>query len=135
MKADRHEVYPNLFVGSALVTLPVGFDVIVFSAVEHQEPWKSRNQLLVYVPLDDAQPSKADEAQVIRVATYLAGALREGRRVLVTCSMGRNRSCWIAGMTMRLMRVPFRRVVSQIRTARGPEALSNRWFLASLEGI
>jgi protein-tyrosine phosphatase len=135
MKADWSEVHPGLFAGSALVVLPSRFDVVVFAAAEHQEPYDSRGQLLVYLPLDDVKPSREDEVQVIRVATYLAAALRAGQTVLVTCNQGRNRSCWIAGATMRMLGVPYRQVVARIRRLRGPDALSNRWFLASLEEI
>ena len=135
MKQDREEVYPNLFVGSAPLSIPDDFDVVVLAAVEHQTTFDAKHQLLIYLPLDDVKPSRSDEAQVIRVATYLADALRQRARVLVTCNQGLNRSCWVAGATMRLLGVPYRSIVSRIRAARGPDALSNRWFLASLEAI
>jgi hypothetical protein len=135
--ADYRQVYPNLFVGSAPIVLPLGFDVVVFAASEHQPEWGGgTGQTIVMLPLDDVKPSRGAVAQVIRVATYLADVIgRSDRRVLVTCHQGLNRSAWVAGMTMRLLGVSFRSVVRRIRAARGPDALSNRWFLASLEEV
>jgi protein-tyrosine phosphatase len=133
--ADRTEVYPNLFIGSAPMVLPKGFDMIVFTALEYQPRFPETGQNLVYVGLDDAKPTLTERAWALRTAVVVADALERGKKVLVTCFAGRNRSAWVAAMAMRIMGMSARTVVSRIRSLRGDSALSNRHFVETLEAI
>jgi len=112
-----------------------GFNVLVLCAQEIQP--RSPNfpgVLVVHAPIDDARPS-AEEQQTIRnAATIVAGYLKEGRRVLVTCAQGRNRSAVVAAMALKMItRAPCQDVVKVIkhyreRDARGP-VLCNQHFV------
>lgn len=130
---DRTQVYPNLFIGSAPLTLPDGFDLIVFTAMEYQPRFPETGQNLIYVALPDAKPTLTERAWALRTAVVVADAIEKGKRVLVTCFAGRNRSAWIAAMAMRIMGLSARTVVSRIRAARGENALSNKHFVETLE--
>lgn len=133
--ADRTEVYPNLFIGSAPMVLPKGFDMVVFTAVEYQPRFPETGQNLVYVGLDDAKPTLTERAYALRTAVMVADALAKGKKVLITCFAGRNRSAWVAAMAMRIMGMSARTVISRIRATRGEGALSNRHFVETLEAI
>jgi protein-tyrosine phosphatase len=84
------------------------FDVVVFCAEELQPRLHAlpRTKKAVYVPLDDNpyQPvSAADAKRVREIGAVLAKDILAGRRVLVTCAMGANRSGLVTGMTLRAL--------------------------------
>ena len=63
------------------------------------------------------------------LAEEIADLIRQGRRVVITCSTGLNRSALVAARTLiSLGRAPAD-AIDLVRHARGPRALSNRAFV------
>ena len=131
---SQNEVAPNLFVGSKP---PPGrhacVDAIVLAAMEHQP---TADQFpgaeVLYAPLDD-DPSRPMREDEIAIATKAAGRvarrLRGGRRVLVTCAAGLNRSAIIAALAMHdVFGMTADEIIARLRRARGSWALSNPNF-------
>lgn len=133
--ADRNEIYPNLFVGSAPLALPDDFDVVVLSAAEYQPKFPKTKQIVVYVPLEDTAPTQTQKAWALRAALIVYDALQQKKKVLVTCHQGLNRSSWIAALALRMMGIRARTAVRLVREARGDLALSNEWFVQTLEAM
>jgi protein-tyrosine phosphatase len=113
------------------VRLP--FDVVVLSAVEHQDV-DLPGYDVVRVPLDDSgpPPSPADRALIRATAKQIAAHVRAGRRVLVTCHQGRNRSGVLAGLALVELGLPRDRAVGRIRRYRN--GLTNPYFRAMVDG-
>lgn len=110
---------------------PVGvrlpFDVIVLSAWEYQPEMPGFEVL--HVPLDDdpATPvSEEDRTRIQATARRVARRIRAGRRVLVTCHQGRNRSGVIAGLALVALGVPGAEAANRIRHLRN--GLTNPHF-------
>jgi len=138
---SQSEVIPGLFVGSKP---PPGrhacVDVIVLTAVEHQPP---ANQFpgaeVIHAPIDDApnRPMREDEiVTATKAAGRVARRLRAGRRVLVTCAMGLNRSALVAALAMHeIYGMSADEIIARIRRARGSWALSNPNFERLLRAV
>ena len=79
----------------------VPFDVIVLAAMEFQDVDLPGYEV-IRVPLDDSGPPPSLEEQAIirQTASRIARRVRAGKRVLVTCHQGRNRSGVIAGLAL-----------------------------------
>lgn len=83
------------------------FDVIVLSADEFQ-PHKSlicalaAAPQIIYAPLDDAQLTESEIRIATAAAENVANAYAEGKKILVTCFQGRNRSGLITALAMHL---------------------------------
>lgn len=131
---DFSEVAPKLHVGSKPPPgRHDGIDVIVLAAMEYQP----RAELfpgteMLHAPIDDdpRRPMREDEiAAATQTASRVARRLRAGRRVLVTCAMGLNRSALIAALAMQeVYGMGPDEIVARIRRARGAWALSNPNF-------
>lgn len=82
------------------------------------------------VPLGDVNEpmTPADFARILAVSKKVANRLDEGKRVVVTCLAGLNRSCLIAGMAMRTIGMGGDDVVRNLRAARGDKGLCNESF-------
>ena len=113
---------------------PVGvrlpFDVIVLAAWEYQPEMPGFEVL--HVPLDDAAPTASDRTRIRATARAVARYVRAGRRVLVTCHQGRNRSGVIAGLALVKLGMPRNQAVRLIRTLRN--GLTNPHFCAMVNG-
>lgn len=126
-------VAPGLYVGSKPAHGRHPFDVIVLAAEEYQ-PHATRfpGVEVIHVPLDDApwRDMRADEiAGALAAGKAVAQHLRAGKRVLVTCAMGLNRSSLVAAIAMHeVYGMSADEIVSRIRRARGEWALSNPNF-------
>jgi protein-tyrosine phosphatase len=108
------------------------FDVIVLSAMEYQPNLPGYE--VMHVPLDDGPPPSMETRQRIRAAArQIAEHVRAGRRVLVTCWQGRNRSGVLAGLALVELGLPRQRAVRRIRDYRN--GLTNRYFRAMVEGM
>jgi protein-tyrosine phosphatase len=130
----KSQVAPGLFVGSRP---PPGrhedIDAIVLAAQEYQLPAAQfPGTEVLHVPLDDdpTRPLREDEiVAALRGADRVARRLRAGRRVLVSCAMGLNRSALVAGLAMHAVyQMKPDEIVDRIRRARGKWALSNPNF-------
>lgn len=114
------------------------FDVVVFCAKELQ-PRNVRHQshqTAVFVPMDDDpyQPIDSKSGQVLHtVAKKLAAYVQSGKRVLITCAAGMNRSGLVTGLTLIYLGWSGPDAVRTIRSKRrrddqGTEALFNPIF-------
>jgi hypothetical protein len=136
---DAHNVLKGLWVGSKPPVdrrLPM-FSMIVLAAKEVQpdrHPWDAR---VVRARLDDAEPTQREITEAVLAAREVADELRRGGRVLVTCHAGLNRSAWVAAMAMLIVKPKATpsAVIGRIRQRRGPDALSNPHFVASLRRL
>lgn len=128
------EVARGLFVGSKPPPgLHAGVDVIVLAAKEYQPAVDLfPGTEVLHAPLDDdpTRPMREDEIAIaVKAAARVSRRLRAGRRVLVTCAMGLNRSALIAAIAMHdVFGMSADEIVARLRRARGSWALSNPNF-------
>ncbi len=131
------QIIGNLWVGSAP---PIGldlskkFDCLVLAAFEYQPKNVFPNVEVIYAPIDDNIPTIDELGIVIRTAGRIITRLRNGKRVLVTCRMGLNRSAIMAAVAMCMGQhnlTPLQ-AVKLMRQARGPLALCNKHFVQFL---
>jgi len=115
----------------AYVRLP--FDVIVLAAMEFQDVPLPGYEV-IRVPLDDSgpPPSQSDRALIRATAARVARRVRAGKRVLVTCHQGRNRSGVLTGLALVDLGVPRELAIRRIREAR--DGLTNLYFRAMVGG-
>ena len=132
-QVEASEVVPGLYIGSKPPHGRHAVDVIVLAAEEYQ-PHASRfpGAQVIHVPLDDAplRQMRSDEIEsAVSVGKAVAAHLRAGRRVLVTCAMGLNRSSLVAAIAMHTVYgMSADEIITRIRHARGAWALSNPNF-------
>jgi hypothetical protein len=118
------------------------FDVVVLTAYEYQPKAGEYGRAhVVHVPLDDMPgkspstgkpPSQYEKALASEAGRAVAGWVRRGKRVLVTCWQGRNRSGWVTGLALIELGVPVQKAIDTIREARGEDALENPHFVDAL---
>jgi protein-tyrosine phosphatase len=131
---SQSEIIPGLFVGSKPSPgRHEGVDVIVLAAVEYQPPAELfPGTEVIYAPLDDEPGRLLREDEIVtatKAASRVARRLRAGRRVLVSCMMGLNRSSLIAALAMHeVYGMGDDEIIARIRRARGAWALSNPSF-------
>lgn len=132
--AGYGHVTPLLAIGSAPPAgVPLKFDMLVLTAQEYQPDANSFPGVqLVYAPLDD-DDIPARDIERARVAGRIASnAVRQGKRVLVTCYMGRNRSGLVTAFALKDLGFSSRDAIHKVKAARGPNALSNPYFVRAL---
>ena len=131
---DADEVATRLFVGSKP---PPGahpqYDAIVLAAIEYQPPANLfPGTEVIHAPFDDAPGRLMSHDEIVtatKAAARVARRLRAGRRVLVTCAMGLNRSGLIAALAMHdVYGMSADEIIKRLRRARGAWALSNPNF-------
>lgn len=112
------------------VELP--FDVIVLAAREYQPDLPGYEVLRV--PLDDSgpPPTPIERWLIHEGACKIARRLRAGKRVLVTCMQGRNRSGVLTGKALVELGLPGDRAARRIRRVRN--GLTNPYFLEMVIG-
>lgn len=145
MKAlDFQWIAPNLAQGSFPSNDPSllwsHFDVVVYMAMPEEggqpDVLTMPGKKVLRAPIDDrgAPISETEERRVRRVLPEVVSAVRSGKRVLVSCMHGRNRSGLVVGLAMRHLypSMEAQKVVQHIRERRkalsGP-ALTNRRFV------
>jgi protein-tyrosine phosphatase len=131
---SQNEVAPGLFVGSKPAPGRHScVDAIVLAAEEYQfSADMFPGAEILHAPLDDdpSRPMRADEIGIAaRAGARVARRLRAGKRVLVTCAMGLNRSGLIAAIAMQdVWGMGADEIIGRLRRARGKWALSNPNF-------
>ena len=140
MLIDASRIEGELFLGGKPPTgshlCEAGFDVVVLAAEEYQPPdWKFPGVVVVRVPMRDV-PVRLGRKQVRdvqAVADLVNHYLSKGRRVLVTCKAGLNRSALVAAATLleRPGATPLA-VIQRIRKQRNPVALNNPAFIHAI---
>lgn len=66
-------------------------------------------------------------------ARTVAERVKGGKRVLVHCAAGLNRSGVVSARALMFLGVPVTEALARVRAARGPFALSNRAFVEWLQ--
>jgi protein-tyrosine phosphatase len=133
---------PRLYQGSAPPTGKVlralGWDVIVLCAEEYQPAGKEFPGLtVIHAPNDDADRAPtAREWEIARSAAALSAIyVRDGKRVLVTCMAGRNRSGLVSALALRyLTGASGAECARRVQLAR-ENALSNPHFVRALSDL
>jgi hypothetical protein len=113
-----------------------GFDTLVLAAKELQGPdGYFQGVSVIKCPLSDAEPMKDGELSIsISCAHDVARMVAQGRKVLVTCAMGRNRSALICGLVLQMITtMSGPAAVSRIKSSR-PTSLGNRSFEQAILG-
>lgn len=147
--ADRQKVSEGLYIGSA-PEIGSDFDranlqVLVLCADEYQPSgteFRGR-PFTMHVPLDDSgpPPTLEDLERAHSAARVLAGQLLLGKRALVTCRMGVNRSGLVTALAHRLRHRTTgheaRVLVQKKRTDLPPgfKALQNQYFADHLDSL
>lgn len=128
-----------LAVGSAPpegIRLRPAFDTLILCAKEYQpsDAWFPDMRVL-RVALDDSgpPPTEAEVQAAITAGHEVARQLRCGKKLLITCYMGRNRSALVAGIALLELGLSARAAIVNIKQARGRRALSNEHFVALLK--
>lgn len=114
---------------------PRQFPLLVLCAKEYQPRGQFPGVTVIHVPLDDSGvPMLPEEKHAAIVAARIVWReLAAGRRVLVTCAAGLNRSGLVSALSLMRGGVPSARAIAAVRRARGPNALSNPYFVRFLE--
>jgi len=126
-------VVPGLFQGD----FPAGAvdwsrfdDVVSLTAEEVPEVRLEVGGLWMHVPIWDAE--MVNPAGVRAAARTVAERVTAGKRVLVHCAAGLNRSGVVSARALMFMGLPVVEAIARVRSARGPFALSNPAFVAWL---
>jgi hypothetical protein len=139
MNAD--EISPRLWMGARIVShLPQhhGFDAVVLAAREYQPSGNMMAQVapgaeIIRAPLVDWELGDGDAEKVERAAERVAELVGAGKRALVTCYMGQNRSGVIVARAMQrlLPALTADEVIWHIREKRKSlgQPLGNEWFI------
>ncbi len=89
----------------------------------------------VVLRLADAAIDPGTGARVEAIAERVAAAVTAGRRVLVRCSGGLNRSGLVVALALVRLGWSSDEAVTLVRAARGPWALTNPGFVSYLDGV
>jgi hypothetical protein len=118
------------------------FDVMVFTAEEHPPVEGMYPGVRVrYFPFDDArEPAQRDLMTAWTAGEAVARDIRRGRRVLVSCRMGRNRSALVAALAIHFVTgASGAEALELVRSRRvddvGVRALSNQAFQRLLRSL
>jgi protein-tyrosine phosphatase len=136
LRSSVDRVAGGLWMGSAPdPSSHLDFDTLVLCAKEYQPRGKFSGLEVIHVPLDDSGvpmlPQEKHGAMV--AARQVAMRLREGKRVLVTCAAGLNRSGLVSALAMGMLGATAAVAIESVRRARGPRALSNPYFVSFVE--
>lgn len=120
------KVAPNLWVGNVPTDhehVSRNFDAVVLAAKEHQDvipEGRHKDLHVIQAPMADAKPSTAEKAGALKAALEVHGHNAKGRKVLVTCAAGVNRSALIAALAQVIGGVPAEKAINRIRERRKP---------------
>jgi len=138
---DADHIIPRLYLGSSpLVFSCDAFDVVVLAARELQKPPQGRCRV-IQAPLDDTHhPTRGEVLTALQAARKVRLELRRGRRVLVSCAAGINRSALIVAMVLMMNGTSAQEAIQRIRQKRKPpwpwntmKPLSNLAFVQILQ--
>jgi protein-tyrosine phosphatase len=143
VNADR--VAKNLWVGG-VPTDPAevdeNFDALVLSAKEFQDVFPVHQYpgtYVIHAPMVDGNPSTEEIARALDAGIKVFELNSKGKKVLVTCAAGVNRSALIAALAMVVGGVPADGAVNKIRKNRkalsGSMPLFNPFFVNVLKTI
>lgn len=116
----------NLWVGAVPVypkEVEENFDAVVLAAKEYQSAIADVQRpgvRVILAPLDDSEPTPEEKAIALKAALEVYDLNKKGKKVLVTCAKGVNRSALIAALAMVLSGVPGEEAIERIRKSRKP---------------
>lgn len=129
---DASNITKRLWVGSKPPfdrDLPE-FDTLVLCAQELQPAQLSFKRQVVRIPIPDAALTNDELRRALAGARHVAQALTDGKRALVTCARGLNRSAFVASIALgSVTRLTAQEIVAIMRTRRGDAALHNPHFV------
>ncbi len=136
---DADRIAPRLWQGSDPPGGPylrdLKVDTLVLCARELQhDPREFPGVKVIHAPMDDANVVPVRIA--MDAATAAARDHKRGKRVLVCCAMGLNRSGLVTALIiwLRSGRIPGWEAVQQVQQRR-EEALGNQWFTGYLASL
>lgn len=126
------EVLPKLWIGPAPSphhALIGGYDLVALTAKEYQPPQTAFRAKLLRMPIDDSlQPSTEELMWAFLTGRRVAHAVADGKKTLVSCRMGKNRSGLVTALAAReLLGIGGAEAAHLVR-ARRQGALSNPVF-------
>jgi protein-tyrosine phosphatase len=140
---DANMIKPNLWQGSlppeGSYLSSLGFDVVVFCAQEYQPRVSFFPDIeVIHAPNDDDSSRSITQQELstaARAAKKVVRAVNQGKKVLVTCLAGRNRSGLVVALALhQLTGMSGEEVVTYIKERR-PYALTNSNFVDVLSQI
>jgi len=121
-----------------------GFDVLVLMAsteeYTHEGGYHPSDRSfpgvkVFHAPIDDGRLTGPEWNTASRVAMQVAGYVRRGKRALITCRMGRNRSGLVTALTLHMLTGKSGgEIVRHVQRHRA-DALTNRSFVQALETL
>lgn len=137
---DAHRIAPKLYIGSKPPARLAehGFDLVVLCALEDI---RKRDIATLCVELIDVTDpmDPMDITRALQAAAVINDARRLGKRVLVTCQAGVNRSSLVAAMALILSGWTATGAIERIRERREPPIgmmpLENRRFVKILHAL
>lgn len=135
---EADEIIPNLWQGSfprLLSAAECGFDLVVLCAREmlggrgETNEYRAHDMDVIEAPFDDTPWPSSKELTIAHwAAAKVTAAHREGKKVLVTCQAGLNRSGLVNGIAVRdIQKIAGVEAVLLIQGSR-KEALCNNTF-------
>lgn len=141
MIADADFIYQGIWQGSQPPTGPAvraaGFDLVVLCAQEYQPPDEEFPGVdVVHAANDDGDRSSREQlGGAIKAARRVADAVRKGKKALVTCHMGLNRSGLVSALAVHMLTGWSGKKCVSVVKGRRPCALSNKHFVQMLSRI
>jgi protein-tyrosine phosphatase len=131
MTLDASNIVRRLWVGSQPPfdrDLP-DFDVLVLCAQEIQPEQLAFANKVLRCPIPDSVLSGHELRLALMTARLVAKQLTAGKRVLVTCRAGQNRSAFVASLALGLVsRMTPIEIIELMRERRGVSTLGNPHF-------
>lgn len=133
------EILPDLWMGPAPTpehALVGRYDVVALTAKEYQPDQTRFRARLLRAKLDDTlQPSTEELMWAFLTGRQVAQSVAEGKRTLVSCAMGKNRSGLVTALAAReLMGLTGAEAARLVRSRR-PIALTNPVFVRFLASL
>lgn len=136
---EYSHVIDGLYQGSAPSPGPAvskKFDALVLMATEYQPSSEEFGKVdVLNAGIYDSKPAPSEIQKAYAAAKWVATRLKSGKKVLVTCMAGMNRSGLVSAMALILSGYPPQSAIALVRGARGPKALSNKHFVSVLMGM
>jgi protein-tyrosine phosphatase len=133
-------ILPGILAQGSRPTTPKPFHVVVLCAHGWQ-PLRIGKRSILHAPLGDRYDPDAKQflplpsaelGLACRTGRRVAKDVMAGKRVLVTCEMGWNRSGLVTGIALLELGRMAPEAIRMIRAARGPRALGNTEFVRIL---
>lgn len=137
MMSSISQVTENLWIGGlARPEDAAGFDKLMLCAEEFQPDASSYPGVhVLHVPISSNISTQREAQVAVQAGRAVAGWVRRGKKVLVTCGMGLNRSALIATVALMTRGMTSSEAVEKVRAARGKLALHNPQYVSLLRRL